>query len=134
VEVALERIPRGGAHADVGRQAGDDQNDTYRCPGNEMRHFISQYDRTRRRIDEAPASACPACALKAPCTTSRRGRRVGRDLDEPYLDRVRGYYATEPFAKAMRKRKVWVEPLFADAKDWHGFRRFRPRGVAEGQR
>ncbi len=29
--------------------------------------------------------------------------------------------------KAMRKRKVWVEPLFAEAKDWHGLRRFRLR-------
>ncbi len=27
----------------------------------------------------------------------------------------------------MNKRKVWVEPLFAEAKDWHGLRRFRLR-------
>jgi hypothetical protein len=27
----------------------------------------------------------------------------------------------------LRKRKVWVEPLFAEAKDWHGMRRFRLR-------
>jgi hypothetical protein len=27
----------------------------------------------------------------------------------------------------MRKRQVWVEPLFAEAKDWHGLRRFRLR-------
>ena len=30
----------------------------------------------------------------------------------------------------MRKRHVWVEPLFAKAKDWHGLRRFRLRGLA----
>ena len=29
----------------------------------------------------------------------------------------------------MRKRKVWVEPLFAEAKDWPGSRRFRLRGA-----
>jgi Transposase DDE domain len=29
----------------------------------------------------------------------------------------------------MNKRKVWVEPLFAEAKDWHGMRRFRLRRV-----
>src|SRR4051795_4914307 len=34
-----------------------------------------------------------------------------------------------PCANAMRKRKVWVEPLFAEAKDWHGLRRFRLRGL-----
>jgi hypothetical protein len=32
-------------------------------------------------------------------------------------ERVRGYHETEPYAKAMRKRKVWVEPLFAEATD-----------------
>ena len=30
----------------------------------------------------------------------------------------------------MRKRKVWVEPLFAEAKEWHGLRRYRLRGLA----
>jgi len=24
---------------------------------------------------------------------------------------------------------VWVEPLFAEAKEWHGWRRFRLRGL-----
>jgi Transposase DDE domain len=27
----------------------------------------------------------------------------------------------------MAKRKVWVEPLFGEAKDWHGLGRFRLR-------
>ena len=107
----------------------DAQADTYCCPGDETLRFISQCERTQRRVYEAPASACAVCVLRAQCTTSQRGRRVGRSLDEPYLERVRGYHATEPFAKAMRKRKVWVEPLFAEAKDWHGLRRFRLRGL-----
>ena len=42
---------------------------------------------------------------------------------------MRGYHETEAYAQAMRKRKVWVEPLFAEAKDWHGLRRFRLRGL-----
>jgi len=109
----------------------DPAADAYRCPGNETLRFISQCDRTQRRVYEAPASACAACALRAQCTTSQRGRRVGRSLDEAFLERVRGYHATQPFAKAMRKRKVWVEPLFAEAKDWHGLRRFRLRGLTK---
>jgi hypothetical protein len=28
-----------------------------------------------------------------------------------------------------RKRQVWVEPLFAGAKEWHGLRRLRLRGL-----
>ena len=48
-------------------------------------------------------------------------------MDEAFLDRVRAYQQTEPYQKAIRKRSVWVEPLFAEAKDWHGLRRFRLR-------
>jgi hypothetical protein len=54
---------------------------------------------------------------------------MSRHRDEAYVDRVRAYHTTEPYAKAMRKRQVWVEPLFAEAKDWHGLRRFRLRGL-----
>jgi hypothetical protein len=45
------------------------------------------------------------------------------------LEKVRGYHTTEAYQKAMRKRQVWVEPLFAEAKLWHGLRRFRRRGL-----
>jgi len=50
-----------------------------------------------------------------------------RPLDEDFYDRVRGYRGTFAYEKALRKRRVWVEPLFAEAKDWHGMRRFRLR-------
>jgi len=107
----------------------DADADVYRCPGETVLRFLSQSDATHRRIDQAPAADCKACALPDYCTTSPRGRRISRSLDEIDLDRVREYHATEPFAKAMRKRKVWVEPLFAEAKEWHGLRRFRLRGA-----
>jgi hypothetical protein len=40
---------------------------------------------------------------------------------------VRGYHETELYKWALRKRSVCVEPLFAEAKDWHGLRRFQLR-------
>jgi hypothetical protein len=42
---------------------------------------------------------------------------------------VRSYGDTEAYRKAIRKRAVWVELLFAEAKDWHGLRRFRLRSL-----
>lgn len=107
----------------------DAATDTCRCPGGETLHFLSQCNRTHRRVSQASATACAACPLRAQCTTSSRGRRIGRSLDEQAVERVRGYHETEAFTKAMRKRKVWVEPLFAEAKEWHGLRRFRLRGA-----
>jgi transposase len=107
----------------------DAATDTLRCPGGQRLRFLSQSETTRRRVYQAPAAACAACAFRPRCTTSPRGRRVGRSLEENVLDRVRTYHATEPYAKAMRKRQVWVEPLFAEAKAWHGLRRLRLRGL-----
>jgi hypothetical protein len=55
----------------------------------------------------------------------RKGRQLRRRFDEAYLERVRAYHDTDACAKAMRKRQGWVEPFFAEAKAWHGLRRFR---------
>ena len=80
-------------------------------------------------VYRAHAATCNACPVKPTCTESEHGRIVHRSFHADYLEKVRGYHATEGYRKAMRKRKVWVEPLFAEAKDWHGLRRFRLRGL-----
>ena len=50
-----------------------------------------------------------------------------RSFYADYLERVKGYHQTSAYQKAINKRKVWVEPLFAEAKEWHRMRRFRLR-------
>ena len=105
----------------------DAEKDIYTCPQGE---FLLRrgYDYRERSIRYAArASACNACALKARCTKSTKGRWIRRSFEEEYLERVRAYRDTEPYRKAIRKRAVWVEPLFGEAKDWHGSRRFRLR-------
>ena len=52
---------------------------------------------------------------------------MARSFDEEYYDRVREYQKTEPYQKALRKRKVWIEPLFGEAKQWHRMERLRLR-------
>jgi len=67
--------------------------------------------------------------VKSECTWSNHGRLVSRSVHAEYLDRVRGDQGMAAYEKALRKRNVWVEPLFAEAKQWHGLRRFRLRGL-----
>jgi hypothetical protein len=105
----------------------DPQKDAYVCPAEEHlhRHARTRGDRgTRYRTK---AQACNACELKKRCTASEQGRTIYRRPDEGYYERVRVYRGSYPYEKALRKRRVWVEPLFAEAKDWHGMRRFRLR-------
>jgi hypothetical protein len=105
----------------------DAQRDVYLCPAGKELRFDRPHSTERQLRYRARAKDCNHCPLKAKCTTSKQGRSLCRSVDEQYLDRVRGYHGTEPYKKALRKRQVWVEPLFAEDKDWHGMRRFRLR-------
>jgi hypothetical protein len=107
----------------------DAERDEYRCP---QGHLLRRY--AVKRTEEVvayrgEAAVCNACPVKAQCTTSHHGRKVQRSFYIDYLEKVRGYHSTEAYQKAIRKRQVWVEPLFAEAKEWHGLRRLRLRGL-----
>ena len=107
----------------------DAERDLYTCPSGETLHRLGRdYKGGYVRYGAKPSS-CDGCHLKGQCTNSTKGRWLSRGLGEEYLERVRAYRDTEPYRKALRKRAVWVEPLFAEAKEWHGFRRFRLRGL-----
>jgi hypothetical protein len=105
----------------------DAERDVYICPNGEELHYSASSSTEDYRRYWAKAKVCNACPLKAQCTTSSRGRRLSRHVDEAYFERVRTYHTTEPYKKAIRKRSVWVEPLTASGKQWHGMRRYRLR-------
>lgn len=106
----------------------ESEADQYRCPQGTILQRVGESPTTDGRLlYQAPASVCNACPVKTRCTTSKQGRRVYRHIGEQYLELVRSYQETPAYQKALRKRQVWVEPLFAEAKDWHGMRRFRLR-------
>jgi hypothetical protein len=105
----------------------DAERDVYHCPqGQRLPRRKTKYTE-EEVVYRADATICNACPVKAACTGSDHGRIVHRSFYADYLEKVRGYHATEAYQKAMRKRQVWVEPLFAEAKVWHGLRRLRLR-------
>jgi Transposase DDE domain/Transposase domain (DUF772) len=105
----------------------DEERNLYVCPsGEELCHIGNSYTERVAKY-RADAEVCNACPLKSKCTDGNSGRLLRRSFDEHYLERVRNYHETEACKKAMRKRQVWIEPLFAEAKCWHGMRRFRLR-------
>jgi transposase len=114
--------------------AYDAAADVYVCPQGTPLLRRQAVNAERIVLYQAPAAVCNACPCKAHCTDGQGGRQVRRQFDEDYLDRVRGYVGTAAYEQALRKRGVWVEPLFAEAKDWHGLRRFRLRGLEKVNR
>ena len=105
----------------------DASQDLYRCPQGQVLRPAYRMEGTQEIQYRADAATCNACPVKAQCTESPRGRHVHRSFFADYVERVKGYQQTPAYQKALNKRKVWVEPLFAEAKDWHGLRRFRLR-------
>ena len=103
----------------------DAAQDVYICPQGQPLHPFRTEQKAEKVEYRADAATCNACPFKAQCTSSEHGRQVHRSFHASYLERVKGYHQTQAYQKAMNKRKVWVEPLFAEAKDWHGLRRFR---------
>jgi transposase len=109
----------------------DPERDVYHCPqGQPLHRYRTDYV-PEVHLYRAAASTCNSCPIKNACTASDQGRTVTRSFHAASLDRVRAYHATPAYQKAMRKRAVWVEPLFGEAKDWHGLRRFRLRGLTK---
>lgn len=103
------------------------EHDIYRCPQGELlspSRIEWKAEKTEYRADSA---ACNACALKSKCTPSDAGRQLHRSFHAAAMERVKAHEETEAYQKALRKRRVWIEPLFAEAKQWHGLDRFRLR-------
>jgi len=109
----------------------DPDRDIYLCPqGQEIPYWYC------RRTEEvfvyrAEARICNTCPVKFECTRSKTGRHIMRSFYQSYLDRAAAYRETEAYKKAMRKRKLWPEPLFGEAKQWHNMRQFRLRRLAK---
>jgi hypothetical protein len=109
----------------------DLERDEYICPQGKPLTFDRVKPTEEVLVYRANASACAACPVRQECTDSGTGRIIHRSVYAEEVERVKGYYATAAYQKAIRKRQVWVEPLFGEAKEWHGLRQFRLRGLTK---
>jgi transposase len=105
----------------------DPNLDVYVCPDDKTLGRRARTNSARGTMYRAKAEVCNTCEPKKRCTDSDNGRTIYRHRDEDYYDRVRAYRGTFPYEKALRKRQVWIEPLFGEAKECHEMRRFRLR-------
>ncbi|MEO0562415.1 MAG: IS1182 family transposase, partial [Chloroflexota bacterium] len=105
----------------------DAERDIYICPEGNTLTKQGQYKANRSYMYRGKTKICNACPVRAACTTNKRGRTLHRSFFQNQLDRAAKLRETNAYEKAMRKRQVWVEPMFGEAKQWHGLRRFRLR-------
>jgi hypothetical protein len=105
----------------------DADQDHFICPQDQELPLYKRSYSEQEFVYRANVKICDACPAKPECTNSKSGRHLRRSFFQEYLDRAASYRETEAYKKAMRKRQVWVEPLFGEGKQWHQMRWFRLR-------
>jgi Transposase DDE domain len=105
----------------------DAEKDQYICPQRQILPLVSRRTSEQVLLYKPKVKVCNACRVKSECTGSKSGRHIFRSFFQEYLDKVESYRQTEAYLKAIRKRSLWVEPLFGEAKEFHHLRRFRLR-------
>ena len=97
------------------------KDDEYECPAGER--LIYRFTRTEKdkEIRRYWSSACPACPIRAQCTTGKN-RRVSRWIHEEVVERAEARLAAKP--NAMQIRRATAEHPYGTLKGWMGSTHF----------
>lgn len=111
----------------------DAQQDCYHCPQNEILRYQTTNGEGYRLYASDP-DTCRECPLRAQCTKSKTGiKQVSRHVWQGERERIDQNRLTEPGKQTYKGRQETVERSFADAKQHHGHRYARYRGLGKVQ-
>jgi hypothetical protein len=103
--------------------------DGYRCPQGQLLAYATT-DRSGYRHYKSDPAICRTCPLLASCTSSRNATRlIIRHVWADARQRVDAHRLTPWGKRIYKRRKETVERSFADAKQLHGHRYARFRGL-----
>ncbi|MCR2808075.1 IS1182 family transposase [Paenibacillus soyae] len=107
----------------------DATRNLYVCPQNQELAYRTT-DRHGYRHYASDSKQCADCPMLQRCTRSRNHRKiVTRHIWEDSKEKVRLNRLSKSGKRLYRKRKETIERSFADAKQLHGFRYCRLRGL-----
>lgn len=112
----------------------DKVHDLVVCPTGKTLHFMRQRISSGRsaRVYRSYKKDCEICPFLNKCTTSKHTYRT-IDISNYYdvMERAGLRNKTQRYKEAARLRIIGTEPKFAEAKRYHGLRRFRYRGMEQ---
>lgn len=111
----------------------DGENNCYVCPqGQKLRYATT--NRNGYHEYKSKGKLCGQCPLLASCTESKNHVKViTRHIWEASKEDVNSHRFDEEGKRIYARRKETVERSFADAKELHGYRYARYRGLAKMQ-
>jgi transposase len=111
----------------------DEAMDVYICPNGQLLVYRTT-NREGYRQYHSDAAKCRECPLRAQCTRSRNCTKiVTRHVWQRSKERVDAHRLEPRGKRIYKRRKETVERSFADAKQLHGHRYARMRGLSKVQ-
>lgn len=111
----------------------DDHYDCYLCPEGQVLCYSTTNREGRSEYKSDPA-ICARCPRLRECTGSRNHQKViHRHIWEKHCETVNDHRYEERGKRIYKRRKETVERSFADAKELHGHRYARFRGIDKVQ-
>lgn len=109
------------------------ETNTYRCPNGEDLGYRTTTRQGYREYVSNPKK-CKTCPLLEQCTRSKNHQKVvTRHVWEDAKEQIRENRLSKSGKNLYKKRKETVERSFADAKQLHGLRYCRLRGIQKVQ-
>ena len=107
----------------------DKESDSYTCPAGHVLHYRTTNRHGYREYASNPR-ICKNCDCLHLCTHSQNTRKVvTRHVWEKHKERLNENRLSERGKQIKRRRSETVERSFADAKELHGYRYARFRGI-----
>ena len=111
----------------------DLQADVYRCPHGQLLTYRTT-NRDGYREYRSDPRICRQCPLLGQCTSNAQYvKTVTRHVWEDYKEKVDSHRLTRSGKSIYKQRKETIERSFADAKQLHGHRYIRMRGLLRAQ-
>jgi transposase len=111
----------------------DAQTDTYRCPAGQIIVYRGT-NRNGYREYASDSRQCQHCPQRAQCTQSKNHQKlITRHVWQGFKEQIDANRLTDLGKRLYAPRKETVERSFADAKELHGHRYARFRGLAKVQ-
>lgn len=111
----------------------DEFYDCYICPNNQLLRYTTTNREGYREFKSDP-KICAQCSMRMQCTRSQTCTKVvTQHVWESYVEYAEDIRHTEMGKDLYRQRGETIERVFADAKERHGMRYTRYRGLGKVQ-
>ena len=131
IPTAKFRLKPGKQVAHEGSFQYDPNKDIYTCQAGHALHPKHAVGATK--YYHIKKVHCNSCQWQNSCYLGRHHTGLYRNEHKAAIDRVRRRQSSPVFKQRMIERSWKIEGLFAEAKEWHGLRRAKCRGLKKVQ-